>query len=216
MGINRGRFVNKAKIYAAMFIVVALLVTDLMLRVHIEDGKRQQARYNLEHSIACLHDYEIAHNGVDRQAFKHCTYKQRTSTTGDMYVLDMDTMEFVYDGSTDIPVGENLYFTKESIGKYFKEWNTAVKAKRLMQSGNSSTYSTNAWYNYDGATEWVEFTTYTTMENKKYIVVQGVQEDEVLSNFHYLRMLVGMLVSGYVLWLLATSVHDRRASDECR
>ena len=103
----------------AILIVVLAISSDVLLRFSIEDNARQQARYNLQQIKYC---YSRTSKVMDMiPALETCTAKSRVGFSGDVYVLDADTKEFVVENSSDVPNGA-LYFTKESVGKYFKDW----------------------------------------------------------------------------------------------
>lgn len=213
MGINRGRVVNYLKIYASIFIIFMTLLSDIILNAIVEEGKRQQARYNIEHSITCFKRYESNHGLLDVFGIKMCIDNQRTSNTGDMYVLDMKDLQFVYDPSNDVPKNERLYFTKESVGKYFSEWDTATNSLSHITSGNSSNEYSRVSYNFDGSTEWLEYSPYILSNGDMYVLIQGIQKDEALEIFFYYRVFIGASVFLYVLWLLTTSFSTRRRED---
>ena len=217
MSINRGKVVNVSKLYAAIFIICATLITDVLFNKYVQDSKRQQARFNVEHTVGCLGLYESIDESrvVDPLGMKLCASKMRTSPTGDMYLLDMADLKFVYDNSSDVP--RDMYFTKESVGQYFNEWDTAIGALGSLTNGTDSVYGTRAKYNYDGATEWLEFGTYTTKDGRNLVVVQGVQSDEVLRAYKLPKVSIGILVLSYVMWLIATSTCSRRKRkpDDC-
>ncbi len=209
MGLNKGKFINKSKIYAAIFILLVSIIIDATTVHYLELNKRQQARFNLEHSLSCFYDVETDYNkSLGFNGIKHCVNKMRTSISGDMYVLDRNTLDFIYDGSSDIP--KDLQFTEDSVGQYFKEWDTAEDALKYLLSGTNSTPTTFAKYNFDGAEEWLEYVTYTTLENTELVLVQGIQSDEVKISYQVPRTLAAFLVSIYIFWLLSTSLHNRR------
>lgn len=213
MGINRGKAVNKLKIYASIFIIFISLFSDIILLNIVESCKRQQARCNIEHSLTCFKRYEANNGTLDISGIRQCVDNQRTSLTGDMYLLDMEDLQFIYDPSNDVPKNEKLYFTKDSIGKYFSEWDTAASAILNITSGNSSNEYSKVSYNFDGSTEWLEYSPYTTVNGSNYVLVQGTQRDEAIELFNHYRLFIGVSVFLYVLWLISTSFVSKRRDD---
>jgi len=211
MGINRGGLLHKAKIYAATFIILMALLIDSMLVHQVETEKRAQGVFNIQHTISCMGRFERAIGKLDYRGMKTCAEDMRTSITGDMFILDYETKEFLYDGSRDIPSGQRLYFTEDSIGKYFNDWKSAEKAMTKIGSGIDSTAKDRVKYNYDGDEEWLEYKTFQpkTLGNRL-IVIQGIQSDEALSGYSVVRNTAKVLAGMYAMWLLSTGIASRR------
>lgn len=171
-----------------------------------ENTKREQARYNLEHIVQCmtagdrLFDKVNSHGLTfeDSGLWRICTNNVRTSTTGDVYVLDKEDYRFVYDNSNDIPK-EPLFFTAKSVGKLFTDWKSGLAARTIMTAGTDSTASSGVTYNFDGSPEWLEWKTWEH-DGHHYVIVQGTQADEVyaglagLSYLYYGFMLTLVMV----------------------
>lgn len=200
---------------AGIVIVVLLfssIVFDRTMTYTIEEDKRQQARYNLEHVNYCFHSAR-SHFGME-EALRICTTDVRTTHTGDVYVLDFNTLEFVFENSTDVPNG-NLYFTEESVGKHFKDWPTGEAARDLMLLGKDSEPGLNSWYQFDSGVEWLEWKIipHLYVENQnKYVIVQGIQKDEVYERYKYIRILAFSIITLVVL-LLLSSIRVRHRRD---
>ena len=189
----------------AVFVIVLAIASDILLKLSIEDFGRQQARYNLEQIKYC---YGRASQHMDIIAtLETCTAKSRVGFSGDVYVLDADTKEFIIENSSDVPNGA-MYFTKVSVGKYFSNWETAETAMKQITLGKDSDESTKASYLFDNEVEWVEWkylpdaTKYT--EGRKLIVVHGVQSDEVFEHFKLLER-IGFLFAGILVFFLLVS-----------
>ena len=207
----------------AIFIIVVAISSDVLLRFSIEDNARQQARYNLQQIKYC---YSRASKVMDMiPALETCTAKSRVGFSGDVYVLDADTKEFVVENSSDVPSG-SMHFTKDSVGKYFEDWNTANIAIKQIMLGKDSEVDTKVAYLFDSDIEWLEWkylpdaTKYTN--DRRLIVVHGVQSDEV---FEHLRLLerIGFLFAGILVFFLLVSHniqinynYGRRADDKQR
>ena len=207
----------------AIFIIVVAISSDVLLRFSIEDNARQQARYNLQQIKYC---YSRASKVMDIIAtLETCTAKSRVGFSGDVYVLDADTKEFIVENSSDVPSG-SMHFTKDSVGKYFEDWNTANIAIKQIMLGKDSEVDTKVAYLFDSDIEWLEWkylpdaTKYTN--DRRLIVVHGVQSDEV---FEHLRLLerIGFLFAGILVFFLLVSHniqinynYGRRADDKQR
>lgn len=205
-----------------IFIIVLAISSDALLRFSIEDNARQQARYNLQQIKYC---YSRASKVMDMiPALETCTAKSRVGFSGDVYVLDADTKEFVVENSSDVPGGA-MYFTKESVGKYFKDWNTADIAIKQIMLGKDSEVGNEVAYLFDNDIEWLEWmylpdaTKY--MNDRRLIVVQGVQSNEAVEQFKVLEtvrfLFAGMLV--FMLLILHNvqiSYKNRRRDDRQR
>ena len=193
----------------AIFIIVLAISSDVLLRFSIEDNARQQARYNLQQIKYC---YSRASKVMDMiPALETCTAKSRVGFSGDVYVLDADTKEFVVENSSDVP-GGSVHFTKESVGKYFEDWNTANIAIKQILLGRDSEVDTKVAYLFDSDIEWLEWkylpdaTKYTN--DRRLIVVQGVQSDEIFAHFGVLEK-VGFIFAGILVFffLVAHNIH---------
>ena len=206
----------------AIFIIVLAISSDVLLRFSIEDNVRQQARYNLQQIKYC---YSRASKVMDMiPALETCTAKSRVGFSGDVYVLDADTKEFVVENSSDVPSGA-MYFTKESVGKYFKDWDTANIAIKQIMLGKDSEVDTKVAYLFDNDIEWLEWkylpdaTKYTN--DKRLIVVQGVQSNEAVKQFRVLER-IGFLFAGILVFMLLVlhnvqiSYKNRRRDDRQR
>jgi len=191
---------------------------------YVETKKREQARYNLEHITHCLTRVErvIEKLGdeecenaelLDKAVWNTCTKGVRTSSTGDVYVLDRSDCKFVYDNSNDVPE-KVLYFTEESIGGLFKDWDSAVKARQLMTSGNDSTATTRGWYNFDGHPEWLEWKMWEH-DDKSYVVIQGIQSDEVYASMQEIEYMYYVFMF-IIVGVLPLEVNAVPKDNRCR
>ena len=193
-------------ILGGVLLLFTMIFTSIVA-VDIQLEYRKQARYNLEQVKTCLNSTNkfISIN----KAFEVCTSNSRTTTTGDIYVLDGETLEFIHENSHDVPRG--LSFTKDSVGKYFKDWNSAKEALVHITSGKNSDVVYNASYNFDGDTEWAEWVNYIH-NDKWYIIVHGTQKDEALHSYRYITYLIYL---GVFLLSFACIVLEKRGCDSC-
>ena len=207
----------------AIFVIILAISSDILLKLSIEDFGRQQARYNLQQIKYC---YNRTSKEMDLvTALEICTAKARVGFSGDVYVLDAETKEFVVENSSDVPNGA-MYFTKESIGKHFNDWSTADSAIKKILLGKDSEEGSKVTYLFDNSVEWLEWkylpdaTKYTN--DRKLIVVHGVQSDEIFAHFGVLEK-VGFIFAGILVFFLLVAhnihidyVYGRRADDKRR
>ena len=207
----------------AVFVIVLAISSDILLKLSIEEFGRHQARYNLQQIKYC---YGRASKVMDmRASLETCTAKARVGFSGDVYVLDAETKEFVVENSSDVPNGA-MYFTKESIGKHFNDWSTADSSIKKILLGKDSEEGSKVAYLFDNSVEWLEWkylpdaTKYTN--DRKLIVVHGVQSDEIFAHFGVLEK-VGFIFAGILVFFLLVAhnihinyVYERRADDKRR
>lgn len=207
----------------AVFVIILAISSDILLKLSIEDFGRQQARYNLQQIKYC---YNRTSKEMDLvTALETCTAKVRVGFSGDVYVLDAETKEFVVENSSDVPNGA-MYFTKESVGKHFNDWSTADSAIKKILLGKDSEEGTKVSYLFDNSVEWLEWkylpdaTKYTN--DRKLIVVHGVQSDEIFAHFGVLEK-VGFIFAGILVFFLLVAhnininyVYGGRADDKRR
>ena len=193
----------------AVFVIILAISSDILLKLSIEDFGRQQARYNLQQIKYC---YNRTSKEMDLvTALEICTAKARVGFSGDVYVLDAETKEFVVENSSDVPNGA-MHFTKESVGKHFNDWSTADSAIKKILLGKDSEEGTKVAYLFDNSVEWLEWkylpdaTKYTN--DRKLIVVHGVQSDEIFAHFGVLEK-VGFIFAGIlvIFLLVAHNIH---------
>ena len=218
---------NRRKGYSgivlAVFVIVLAIMSDIMVKMSVEEFSRHQARYNLQQIKYC---YGRASKVMDmRASLETCTAKARVGFSGDVYVLDAETKEFVVENSSDVPNGA-MYFTKESVGKHFNDWSTADIAIKKILLGKDSEEGSKVAYLFDNSVEWLEWkylpdaTKYTN--DRKLIVVHGVQSDEIFAHFGVLEK-VGFIFAGILVFFLLVAhnihinyVYGRRADDKRR
>lgn len=216
---KNGRRSGHSGIALAVFVIVLAIASDILLKLSIEDFGRQQARHNLQQIKYC---YSRASKKMELiAALETCTAKSRVGFSGDVYVLDADTKEFVVENSSDVPSGA-MYFTKESVGKYFKDWDTANIAIEQIMLGKDSEVGNEVAYLFDNDIEWLEWkylpdaTKYTN--DKRLIVVQGIQSNEAVKQFRVLER-IGFLFAGILVFMLLVlhnvqiSYKNRRRDD---
>jgi hypothetical protein len=188
------------------------MVLSLSLTKTIESQKREQARNNLHQIKYC---FEKINKKFDiKESFAICSNKSKTSFTGDVYILDKDTLEFVYETSRDVP-SKNMYFTKESIGKYFNDWDSAEKALKIITLGKDSENGINVSYYFDDAKEWLEWkylpNEFEDVNGRQYIAIQGTQSDEALRPFknHIVFNYLIIFIVSFILIILQKQSRQR-------
>lgn len=193
-----------------LMLIVSTVFFDLNTTHNIEEMKREQARDQLLEIKHCI-SMTVAKLGPTG-SYDTCVAKSKTSFTGDAYVLAVNTLEFIYDPSKDVPTNETLYFVEDSIGKYFLDWESAVKARDVMLSGKDSRVGINAYYYFNSEPEWLEWIYLPDEFGATHIVVQGIQKNEVMLKYALGRYTWFGTVFLISVCLIAT--HNRRRKDD--
>lgn len=211
------------RLVLAIVVIVVSIVSSLLLRVLIEDSSREQARQNLSQVKYCY--TQGIQNLSLMETLNICTSKVRVGFTGDVYVLDASTKEFVFENSTDVPQG-NLVFTEESVGQYFKDWSSGNIALGHMMLGRDSDQSTDVSYLFDTDKEWIEWKylpdSVVHTDERRLIAVHGVQSNEAIEKFKQLECYWFACATLIVFALLVShsaevkNVRRRRADDRQR
>lgn len=200
-------------VWLAILIVANFIISNIILeRKSIMEMKRDQARYLLKQVKYCYTNV-LELTSLDR-TLSICTDKSRTSYTGDVYVLNSETLEFIHETSRDIPRNKKVYFTKDSVGKEFRDWESAKKALDLMLLGKDSEPGVNASYQFDDDVEWIEwiYLPDDSSITNRMIVVQGIQRDEVLT--YLIPFKVATISSTVIIVVLLLAIHKRRRDDD--
>ena len=184
---------SAVKLLIAGLIIFGWLVVQAVMDLDVENNKRAQAFKQLDQIEYCFNQVDPYLGRTHK--FKSCTGKMRTTFTGDVYILDPNTLEFLFDASRDAGREEPRYFTKESVGKYFKDWESGKAALDVILLGKNSNDSTRVKYSFDNAEEWLEWR-YLEDSEGEMVVVQGIQSDEANARFRATRyvMLVGVII----------------------
>lgn len=189
-------------LYFILLAAVTCIVTIATLRLCVEDNARQQARYNLAQIKYCYTN-TVTQMGVAK-SLDVCTAKVKTSFTGDVYVLDAETREFVHDNSSDVP--KKLVFTQESVGKYFTNWESAQAAIDMIMLGKNSETGVRASYFFNNKAEWLEWRylpdDVKNVNELKLIAVQGIQSEEAFANFKAAEYVIIVVTSIFIIILL--------------
>lgn len=204
---------SNIKILVASILILSALFLDAFLMTVVENSKRQQARFNLDQVKYCYASL-VETFGVSK-SLSICIAKSKTSFTGDAYALDADTLEFISETSSDVPRTQ-LFFNKESVGKYFADWESGSLALRLMLMGKDSIEGINTKYLFDDDWEWLEWKYLPDEVNDgglRIVVVQGTQKDEVYSEFYAYRIINGLVTFIIVLLLLVGNARRREDDD---
>lgn len=191
---------SAVKLLIAGLLILGWLVTQAVMNLDIENNKRSQAFRQLDQIEYCFNQVDPYLGRMHK--FKACAGKMRTTFTGDVYILDTTTLEFIFESSRDGSNERPVYFTKDSIGKYFKDWKSGEAALKIILLGKDSDDLTKVKYLFDDAEEWIEWK-YLEDSEGEMVVVQGIQSDEANARFKATRyvMLVGtiMLVFGILV-----------------
>ena len=198
--MSNRRKTNNVFLLMAITIAVCTIIISVVLRSSVEVNSRQQAVYNLEQIKYC---YENTSRVLSSdKAQKVCTAKVKVGFTGDVYVLDADNLNFLVENSLDVP--SDISFTKEAVGGYFYDWDSAENALRTIKLGKNSSPEVRVQYSFNKAPEWLEWKYLPDDVNDggaKVIAVHGVQSSEAYRNFSTVEYLIFGL-NGLVVFIL--------------
>lgn len=200
-----------SKIIASIILIVMAITVDICLKHTAEKCIRKQANFRLEQMAHCLDKALPLIN--KEEALQTCVAKSRTTHTGDAYVLDAYTLEFLYDASNDTTKQEKLYFTKESVGEYFQDWESAERFITQVTMGKNSDNSAGGYYRFDDADEWLEWRYYPSelsinYKERKLILIQGSQSDEVMKSFDLVRWIIK--ISVLLIIIILITIHKNQ------
>lgn len=184
----RSRYSDRVSVIVITLLLISTIISDMHLGNIIEQEKRQQARYNLEQIRHCLDKGLTVMTEIE--VFNQCITKSKTSQTGDVYVFDPITKKGIYNTSVDTPLHKKMSFTEDSLGK-------------------DSRYGDNVKYLFDDDWEWLEWIYYPEemtkfAKNNPYIIVQGIQKDEVFARYKAIRLWIFFMIGFVSIILLST------------
>ena len=214
--------------------VTGISNTKVDIKENIEIQQRQQARRTLNYLRDML-IRDIKEDEVDvknktqlQEWFKdHVSGVLNGGDTGDVFVIELGSEEFIWDGSPDCAKDEftsNGRFIKNE-SQYHKRPDLAVKALEKMKLGIDTKEGDNNYWQFDDSKEYLEWIVipadklgfdsepYTiggikNPEYNKILIQLGTQEDEVMKihnktfeELDYLRMSIWLLVLSTVSFL---------------
>ena len=152
------------------------------LKVEIEESFREHARLDLQQAKMCINSVLKSdfykNDGFDDRLFKVvdvCAKQVRTTSTGDVFMFDLNTGKFIYDPSLDCHVNTGKVFAdKESSIKLMqeiknnpntdypecylhKDQERCYIARDKMFIGYDSRRGDNNWFQFDDSIEWLEY-----------------------------------------------------------
>ena len=198
-------------IVSVIFTIITCIILHQVLLVAEENQARQQARDNLKQIKFCY--VSLIKTRTFNEAANICTAKVRIGTSGDVYILNMETKEFVFENSDDVP--SNMFFTKESVGEYFYSWTSGELALNKMLLGKNSTIFDKVSYQFNEEPEWLEWI-YLPDDVKgledRLIAVQGVQAEEIREYYRTVEyMLFGTTGLAIFVLLILYKQNERYA-----
>lgn len=237
------------------------------LKAEIEESFREHAIFDLQQAKMCI-NYVLKsdlykNDGFDDRLFKVvdvCAKQVRITSTGDVFMFDLNTGKFLYDPSLDCYVNTGKVFAdKESSIKLIqeiknnpntdypecclhKDQERCYIARNKMFMGYDSRRGDNNWFQFDDSIEWLEYVVLpmeyegfdqkprgaNTIKPKQYMLVLGMQSDEVDKQFERSNEFIGqfmkesndinlilwairILLSTVLLYTLYLSYADKRA-----
>ena len=176
---------------------------------NIEQSSRYQARLQLENiRTIAIQDIKSGQLNVDDKYNMQSWAKKNISSllnggpTGDAFMIELGTEQFIWDGSPDCSKTEFIengrYMKDETLMHVNKE--QVEKTLNLMRLGVDTELGYNYWWQFDDSKEWLEWivipvdkygfngeaSTVGGLKNneyKKLIIVLGTQSDEATYSY---------------------------------
>lgn len=189
-----------------------LVGANYLINKQIENAYREDARYSLNQVSHCItQTLPFYHGSFDDKyaiAFNTCAKFQRVGgPTGDMFAFRINDNKFIADPSMDCHT-----FDKKADDQAFYNLHNrpdlAKIASDKMREGKSSVAGQNTVWQFDDATEWLEWKIQTSKDvglpletNVSIVLAQGVQSDEAADK--YKLNYVVFVIGGALLALVA-------------
>ena len=153
-----------------------------LLKDEIEESFREHARFDLQQAKICINrvlksDF-YKNDMFDDRLFKVvdvCAKQIRTTSTGDVFMFDLNTGKFIYDPSLDCYINTGKVFANREVSLdlmrqikddpstdypecyLHKDQERCFVARDKMFMGYDSRRGDNNWFQFDDAIEWLEY-----------------------------------------------------------
>ena len=203
---------SNSRVFILMLIVISTVMIDVSWKVYAEQSARQVARYSAENIRSCVNEivlgnnqnaYRNVSNAELEVALKTCAQKARITETGDVFAVDLRTLDFVFDPS----LHKDQEMCREIIA--------------VAMSGYDSTNHTNAWWKFNNSREYLEwvvvpdetrgfdgFVRGGVLKPHQLVIVQGVIEDELWTSYKGFRVALYLIGFLSIIINLLYAVHE--------
>ena len=153
-----------------------------LLKDEIEESFREHARFDLQQAKMCINrvlksDF-YKNDMFDDRLFKVvdvCAKQIRTTSTGDVFMFDLNTGKFIYDPSLDCYINTGKVFANREVSLdlmrqikdnpstdypecyLHKDPERCFVARDKMFMGYDSRRGDNNWFQFDDSIEWLEY-----------------------------------------------------------
>jgi len=169
-----------------------------------ENMARTQNSLNLQSVNSCVILELKSHKKTEKELFNildKCAQNQRSlGITGDIFVIKQNNKQLFWDSSKAFKIDSDnpSFMTEDSVCGLFSDINSCIKAVDIMV--NKEPIGTLEW-KFDNSTEYIDYkyledTTGEKSEmliinDSKFIVGQGAQQDEIEKNFFLIFIILG-------------------------
>lgn len=221
---------SNSRVFILMLIVISTVMIDVSWKVYAEQSARQVARYSAENIRSCVNDivlgknqnaYRNVSNAELEVALKTCAQKARVTETGDVFAVDLRTLDFVFDPSLDCYVEGGKKMTVESECTLHKDQEMCREIIPVAMSGYDSTNHTNAWWKFNTSREYLEWVVVPdetrgfdgfvgggVLKPHQLVIVQGVIEDELWASYKGFRVALYLIGFLSIMINLLYAVHE--------
>jgi len=203
------------KLYKNIIVIVVMVLTiigsgslNYLLKQLTIDSYNEQAKLELQHIKTCFNSV----NGSVVDKLSKCASNSLVGgRTGDVFVINLKDMKLIWDNSIDCKTSKTMYLTKNSVCKLASNQESCGRLSKQIKLGYNGKYSWNFddseehnnWiilpdeiHNFDGSSR-------ATQGIKDQIVlVQGFQEDEVMTKYKIINW-INKIITSIILILLS-------------
>ena len=221
---------SNSRVFILMLIVISTVMIDVSWKVYAEQSARQVARYSAENIRSCVNEIVLgkdqnAYRNVNNEelevALKTCAQKARVTETGDVFAVDLRTLDFVFDPSLDCYVEGGKKMTVESECTLHKDQEVCKETIPAVMSGYDSSEHTKVWWKFNSSREYLEwvvvpdesrgfdgFVRGGVLKPHQIVVVQGVIEDELWASYKGFRVSLYLIGFLSIIINLLYAVHE--------
>lgn len=188
------------KIIASLIILLFSFILYYSISIATINQARSQNNFNLNSIMFCLNSEleDSDHTKIDlTHALNTCAKGVRSlGVTGDSFVIRESDRKLFWDASLDCrpEKSSKLFMTEEGICSLFRDKESCLVGTKYMIDNKPKGF---IQWTFDNSTELLDYRYIDkTIDNEKYILVQGSQTDEINNYFllSYLLILINCVV----------------------
>ena len=226
---------NNLRLVIIILIVVCTVAIDTSWKFFAEQSARQVARYNVDNVRNCINELILGKDQINyryvsddeiQKALKVCGQKMRITETGDIFAVNLQTLDFVFDPSLDCYVDGGKKLTADSECTLHKDPAVCKAVVPLLTSGYDSEPNTRAWWQFNSSREYLEwavapseskgydgFTRGGILKPHQIVIVQGIIENELWTRYSGFRIAVYLIGFLSIIINLLYAVHENMKAE---